>query len=318
MSQRHYGYGAKMNANISETALKEQRLLKISIIATLLLSMITIAFGFLSHATALAFDGFYSLIDAMMTYVALIIARLIIKGDNDRFQYGMWHLEPLLIFINGSVLAFTCMYAFLSAVGDLVTGGKVVNFEMGAIFEGISAILCLLIYFYLRRGTKKLNSDLLRVDAKAWLVSGVLSAALFVSLILGQWLQNSSSYAHFAPYVDPVILAGASLFILPFPLMTLWSASKEILEIAPEELSKKVNAIAEGVAKRHGFIDYEYHVSKTGRQQFIEIGLVAPTRETVKTFGDLDQIREEIAKEMGDLGPGYWLSVDFTADKRWI
>ncbi len=307
-----------MKNNIQDTALKEQRLLKISIIATLLLSLITIIFGFLSHASALAFDGFYSLIDAMMTYVALIIARLIMKGDNDRFQYGMWHLEPLLIFINGSVLAFTCMYAFLNAMTGLVAGGKVVNFEMGAIFEGISSILCLMIYFYLRHGTKKLNSDLLRVDAKAWLVSGVLSSALFISLILGQLLQSSEKYGHLAAYVDPVILAIASLIILPFPLITLWSASKEILEIAPEELSQKVNIIAESVARRHGFIDYEYHVSKTGRQQFIEIGLVASSRDTIKSFGDLDRIREEIAKGMGDLGPGYWLSVDFTADKRWI
>jgi len=36
------------------------------------------------------------------------------------------------------------------------------------------------------------------------------------------------------------------------------------------------------------------------------------------SFEQLDTIRREIALAMGGLNPGYWLTVDFTADERWI
>ena len=67
-----------------------------------------------------------------------------------------------------------------------------------------------------------------------------------------------------------------------------------------------------------GFVDYDSHVVKSGRQQFIEIGLVAPSGDTETNFERLDAIRAEIAAAMGAASPGYWLTVDFTADKRWI
>ena len=65
-------------------------------------------------------------------------------------------------------------------------------------------------------------------------------------------------------------------------------------------------------------MDYDSHVVKSGRQQFIEIGLVAPSGDTETNFDRLDAIRAEIAAAMGGASPGYWLTVDFTADKRWI
>jgi len=59
-------------------------------------------------------------------------------------------------------------------------------------------------------------------------------------------------------------------------------------------------------------------VARVGRQQFIEIGLVAPSGALTKSFEELDQIRDEISVAMGGKGPGCWLTVDFTADRRWI
>ena len=66
------------------------------------------------------------------------------------------------------------------------------------------------------------------------------------------------------------------------------------------------------------FADYASHVVRVGRAEFIEIGFVAPSRDTATTFDQLDAIREEIAVALGGLKPGSWLTVDFTADKRWI
>ena len=36
----------------------------------------------------------------LMTAIALLIVRLIARGDDRRFQYGYWHLEPMLALLN--------------------------------------------------------------------------------------------------------------------------------------------------------------------------------------------------------------------------
>ena len=79
-----------------------------------------------------------------------------------------------------------------------------------------------------------------------------------------------------------------------------------------------VRGLAAEVAARYGFSSYSSHVVRSGRQQFIEIGFVAPSGQTTMSFEQLDAIRREIALAMGGLNPGYWLTVDFTADERWI
>lgn len=302
---------------MSSLVKREQNLLKLSIGMTLFISFSSIFFGIWMKSSSLTFDGFYNLSDAIITLVSLLTMKMIVKGENDRFQYGMWHVEPLLIFINGLILGITCIYAFVNGLTELFAGGTQSAFGPGAVFAGIAFVLSLFMYFYVKKEGRAIQSDILSTDARAWLVGGILNATLFVSFLVGSLMQETS-YAHLTPYVDPFVLAIGSLFLLPFPLFTLFSSAKEILQIAPEELSEKVNVIAANVAKKYGFVDYKSHVAKAGRQQFIEIGLVSASGEITKSFGELDLIREEIAREMGNLGPGYWLTVDFTADRRWI
>ena len=64
--------------------------------------------------------------------------------------------------------------------------------------------------------------------------------------------------------------------------------------------------------------DFNSHVARIGRQHFVEIGLVAASDSSAKSFQELDRIRQEISDALGREGPGWWLTVDFTADKRWI
>lgn len=296
---------------------REQRLLKLSIAVVLFLAVVSIGFGLWSGSKAITFDGFYNLIDAGMTTVALLITRLIARGEDDRFQYGYWHLEPLLGLVNGIVLATACAYAFLDGLNGLRTGGAAVALGPGAAFAGALAVLHLVMYAFIRRSAADLASDFLRIDAQGWLMGGVLSGALCLSFVIGGVLAGSGAAA-LAPFVDPVVLMLAAICLAPFPIVTLWAAVRDILQIAPTDLSRSVREVAQATAARHGFAESTSHVSRSGRQMFVEIGLVAPAGTMTKSFAELDAIRGEIAEAMGGLGPGYWLTVDFTADKRWI
>ncbi|MBM6593382.1 cation diffusion facilitator family transporter [Microvirga pudoricolor] len=298
-------------------SIAEQKILKTSIVFTLLSSLASISLGLFISSKAIVFDGFYEIIDAGMTGVALLAARLIARGDDSRFQYGYWHLEPMLAGLNGLILTFACLYAFVDALNGLIVGGRQVQFQAGAIYSAASGVLSLGLFVYIRRKGRSLGSQLLDLDARAWFMGAVLSLGLCVSFMIGGALSGTEARVY-APYVDSIILLVVALGLLPFPLLTVWRCGKEILQIAPPELDRHVRAVAEAVAQRHGFSDFSSHVMRSGRQQFIEIGLVAPSGDVRRSFEELDAIRAEIADAMGGLSPGYWLTVDFTADKRWV
>ena len=56
---------------------REQRQLKFSILATLAIGATCVAAGVLLRSQAIAFDGFYSLIDVVLTTGALAVSRLV-------------------------------------------------------------------------------------------------------------------------------------------------------------------------------------------------------------------------------------------------
>lgn len=296
---------------------REQRTLRLSLLVTLAIAAITLVVGLRLGSRAITFDGVYELIDASMTGVALVAARLIVRGDDRRFQYGYWHLEPMLALLNGAAMASACAYAFLDGLGGLLAGGRQVPFGPAAIAAGAFGTAGLVMAAVVGRAAKATGSQLLSVDARSWAMASAISGALVVGFGGGALL-GGSPWPQLAPYVDPLILMLVALCLLPVPARLIRHAGREVLMIAPPELDLRVRDVAAGVAARHGFHAYDSHVSRSGRQQFVEIGLVADADAPARRFADLDAIREEIAAALGEPGPGTWLTVDFTADARWI
>lgn len=305
------------NDRIMTTAQQEQRLLAISIAVTVLTALAGVVFGLMIQSRTIIFDAIYTLTDSVMTLAALGVSRLIGRGDDRLFQYGYWHLEPLLTLINGMVLALACVYAVLDGVNGLLAGGRIVDFGPGALFTGVNGAICLVMAAYIHRRSRRIESDLLRTDARAWLLGGTISLGVCLSFLVCA-VMVAADRNHLAPYVDPLILTVFAAFLLPLPLQTVWRSVREILQIAPPELDRAVREVAGRVAERHGFATFESHVLKVGRINFIEIGLVAPSGAMTRSFAELDAIRQEIADDLGEIGPGHWLTVDFTADPRWI
>ena len=64
---------------------------------------------------------------------------------------------------------------------------------------------------------------------------------------------------------------------------------------------------------------YTSYVAKVGRAQFIEIHIaVTPEACRSTSMAAADAIRREIADAIGGEGPQRWLTIDFTADPRWL
>ncbi len=120
----------------------EVRLLRASIFATLAIACVGILLGLLADSVAIIFDGLFSLIDAAITMLMLAVARLVSSEGSRRFQYGFWHLEPLVLGFKASVLLLLIGYAFVNAVQQLLSGGNEPQLGIAVVYAALVTVLC--------------------------------------------------------------------------------------------------------------------------------------------------------------------------------
>ncbi|QZI70155.1 cation transporter [Pseudomonas protegens] len=295
----------------------EQALLKQSTVLMFAVAIAGIVTGFVSGAQSILFDGFFSLIATFIKVLMLITAKLIAKESNHRFQFGFWHLEPMVLLIEGSFLLLIAIYAFLNGVFGIINGGREVELGMVIFYAGFFAVAEFAYFFYVRRRNRKLKSSLIQFDNISWLVDAMLSVGLLVSFIIALLLKQ---YGHgqWAVYVDPAILILLALSMLPPALKILRPALRDVLGIAPDQLDEKVRSVMEEAMVAYGFQEYISYVQKHGRARFIEIHIVLPADYPLQDVATLDRLREEISSELGEADAARWLTISFTGDRKWI
>ncbi|KJK03174.1 cation diffusion facilitator family transporter [Pseudomonas sp. 21] len=303
----------------------EQGILRLSIIVTVLLAGFGIIVGLLSGSFSIVFDGVYSLADASMSGLALMVATLIrrhtTEGDAsrrlaERFNMGFWHLEPMVLALNGTLLSGVTLYALINAIGRLLTGGHALEFGFAILYAAVATLVCFALAAVQFRANKRIGSDFVALDAKSWVMSGSISLALLIAFLVGD-VATVSGYAHIGPYVDPAVLALICLVILPIPFLTIRQAFKDILLVTPPELKEHVDEVAAATVSQHGFVAYQAYVAKVGRAQQIELYFIVPPNWPAQTLAEWDKLRDEIGEAIGGEGPNRWLTIAFTTDPLW-
>jgi cation diffusion facilitator family transporter len=295
----------------------EQRALKLSITVTLLSGAVGILGGLITGSRAIMFDGMYSFVDVLLTFGALTVSKLLMQEPSRRFQYGYWHLEPLVAAGESALLVTACVYAVINAVQGLMSGGYQVAYGFGLLWAGLMCVTGFAMAAHMRRLARRQDSILLGVDARAWLLSGFLSLALLLAYAVAVAL-TGSAHDDWVPYVDPAVLLCIALALLPVPLRTLRAAIRDVLEVAPEELDRQVRSVMDALVTERGFLGYSSHVARIGRGCFVEIHILVAPDYRVETVGAVDDIRREVAARLDAWWPQAWLTVDVTADPSYM
>ena len=300
----------------------EQGVLRVSIVATAVVAALGIVFGLLSGSYAIVFDGIYSLADGATSVVALLVANLIANYNAsdasnrrlvEKFTMGFWHLEPMVLGATGLLLSGATVYAFIDAIGSFLNGGRPLQFGQAIIYAACTLLISLVMAWIGARANRRLQSDLIAMDVKAWLMSSAITAALLVGFIVGLAIQGTS-LDWMAPYVDPTVLALVCLAIFPVPLGAVRQALSEILMITPVELKRHVDVVAQEVVERQGFLSYRAFVAKVGRGRQIELYFIVPPGLPARTLEEWDALR----KAIGGYSPDRWLTIVFTTNAGWV
>ena len=303
----------------------EQGFLRISIAATVVVAALGVVFGILSGSFSIAFDGVYSLADAAMTGLALWVSSLIVKSAQtdalsgrirNRFTMGFWHLEPIVLMLNGCLLMTVAVYALINAIISILNGGHELHFGVAIAYCAATLLVCVAMAGMGIRLNRSLQSNFISLDITAWIMSGGIALALLIAFLVGLAVQPTPA-AWVANYVDPVVLALVCLVMIPLPIGTVWKALMEILLIAPVDLKDHVDEVALETVRRLGFLSYRAYVARVGRATQIELYFIVPEGLPPKTVEEWDALRDEIGAAIGDESANRWLTIAFTADVEW-
>jgi predicted Co/Zn/Cd cation transporter (cation efflux family) len=303
----------------------EQGFLRLSILVTICVAAFGILFGLLSGSYSIAFDGAYSLGDACMTMLALWVSSLIVKSAEEnalsnrlrsRFTMGFWHLEPIVLGLNGILLMAVAAYALINALISILYGGNELRFGFAIVYAAATVAACTIMAVVGARANRRIRSHFISLDVKAWLMSGGISFALLAAFVIGH-VATGTPFAWISSYVDPVVLALVCLVIIPIPIGTVRQALSDILLITPVDLKARVDGIAADAVRGHGFLSYRAYVARVGRAMQIELYFIVPKDQPARALREWDRLRDEIGDAIGDKGHNRWLTIVFTADPAW-
>ncbi|WP_318520928.1 cation diffusion facilitator family transporter [Photobacterium leiognathi] len=296
---------------------KERMALKISLAGTIFVASLGIGYGLYVGSNAILLDGMFSFLSMGMTGLSLYTAYLVSKPDDEQFQFGYAHFEPLINVVNGLLILITCLFAFITGVQTIMHGGHDIVLGDAIIYAVLSTVSCFSIYFFETHIARSVDSELVRVDSQEWLVDAILSAAILVGFILVV-IFDAMGYSKWNAYVDPILVTTLSIAASILPIKVLRRNLKEVLLVAPQDSAQEhVDQVIAELSEKYDFDDYTHHFAKIGRQYDLEINILVKD-ENKWTTKQQDRIRQIIWDRLEDDLGETWLSVSFTAQERWL
>jgi len=297
----------------------EQQALRTSLVAILALAALGIGFGLASGSSAIVFDGVFSLMDAAMSIVSIVVAGLIARsttvGLSRRFSMGYWHFEPMVLAVNALMMISVTVYALVQSVSSILSGGRDIEFGPAVAYAVIVLVITLVIGTLEYRANRHIDSALVGMDIKGWVMAGGVTAALLMAFTIGL-LIDGTRFAWAMPYVDPVVLALVALVLIPVPLGTLRQALAEVALVTPTGLREEAERVARLVVEEEGFTESFVYTAQVGRARRVEATFLVPEDLPPRPLADWDRIRQRVTDELAGRDPNHWITVFFTTRRE--
>lgn len=265
----------------------------------------------------ISFDGFYSFISLVLAIFAIVITNFINKKDFKNYPFGKSTLEPILVIIKSLVLLIMCSITMFSAIRQVFNGGNSVDEGFALWYSIISSVGCTWVYLYMKKSSKSLNSEIVKVESNQWLMDAMLSIGVLVGFIFSIILKKLGLY-EISKYVDPGMVILTSSIFLRMPIRSNIEAFKELINTsADEEINYDINNLVKIIQDEYNIDDSVARVAKIGRELRIEIDFIVSNESKIKSIEDMDKVREYIDDNTNHFDLKKWLNISFTKNKKW-
>jgi len=314
----HSTGGGATDVRAGDFARIEQRTLVLSLVAVAGVALLSLAWGVAIESDVVILNGVFSLVSLIGSVLYVTAARLVARPADRRFQYGYAHVEPMVAGANGLLVLVICIYAFINGVEGLRAGGYEVSPAGVVWFGALSGVICLVVGAYEWSMARRTGSQLLRNDAREWLIDAAFSLVTLAGFAV-LWLLEEPWRTWWARHADSALVAFLALLFLPVPLGVLRQNLREMLHMADEDeaISARVEAAMRAIRAEHDIANHTTHVAKVGRQHIIEVNILVGPAFGPKRVSQLDELRERIWRAVDRPAETSWVNITFTADPRW-
>jgi cation diffusion facilitator family transporter len=295
----------------------ERQVLLISAVGNLVVGVVGFLFAVLSSSQAILLDALFNLTYFCTGLFTLKVAKMVQRGDDERFPMGYAFFEPLINGLKGVLVLGVSIMALAGAVQALFSGGRPISAGTAIAYGIFATTACWSLAFATRRGAKRTGSPLVLADAENWLVNGAISSAVLLAFV-GILIIKKTSLEYIVPYIDPSLVLIVVLISISVPVRMAWRALLELLNRAPSpEIIQQVDAI---VKKRTSGLPIQslfVRVIQPGRTRMVLAHVVLPTDFQIEGLPSLDAVRAETLKELKTAHLATVLDMVFTADPIW-
>jgi cation diffusion facilitator family transporter len=189
----------------------------------LIVAIAKIALGYVTGAVSILSDGFHSLTDSASNVVALVGVSIARRPPDENHPYGHRKYETMASLAILIFLVIVLVQVLGAAYNRFVNGGTPRVFPEGIGLMTITLITNLFVVSYEMREAKRLNSEVLRADAKHTR-SDVLTSGAVLGALIGVWWGY--------PILDPL----AALVVAVFIGHAGWEIVQEASRILSDEI----------------------------------------------------------------------------------
>ena len=295
---------------MSKTAQQEELLvLRFSSILTFLFSVCAVAVALLSDSETMSLEAMSGVVDVAVSLLAIFVVRKIHEPANSRYHFGYAKYEPLMVGLEGTLVAAVCLTAIAYAVRDLIHPDPVDDPHLVIIYALASFVISVVFGAYMKRVGRRAASQLVLAEADLWIVEGWLSLGVCIAFVLALILSRPPTQDYSA-YVDPAVCIALSLILLRKPIGILKESFADLVDANP--YAETVNIVEESArdcVRRYRLKALQWvRVRKAGRRVFVIVSFLENPEESLE---ERERVRRAVDAEMGRLNPDLDVSVLF-------
>jgi len=295
---------------MSRTAQQEElRVLRFSSILTVLFTLGAVAIALASDSETMTLEALSGVVDVVVSLLAIFVVRKIHEPANSRYHFGYAKYEPLMIGLEGTLIAAVCLTAIAYAVRDLVHPDPVDGPLLVIIYALASFVVSVVFGAYMKRVGRRAGSNLVLAEAELWIVEGWLSLGVCIAFVLAVVLSRTPT-AEYSAYVDPAVCIVLSLILLRKPFEILKESFADLVDANP--YAETVNIVEESArdcVQRYRLKAVQWvRVRKAGRRVFVIVSFMENPEESLE---EREHVRQAVDAEMDRLNPDLDVSVLF-------
>ena len=251
----------------------------VGMILNIFLTALKIIFGIFGHSAALIADGLHSLSDLLSDIVVIFSIKISSRPEDDSHNYGHGKIETLASAVVGLMLLAAgglILYEGVTKIYDYLLGIPIVTPAAITFYVALLSIIVKeLLYQYTHRVAKKLQSDLIEVNA--WHHRSDAFSSIGVAAGIGVAVLFGEKWA----ILDPIVAVILAAYILYIALKILYNSLNDLMEASlPPEVN---NEIIQIISECNNVLNiHSLKTRKLGSSKAIDVHIMIEPNFTVK------------------------------------